>query len=180
MTLKHILKLQDESYVVEKPSGCSSCMSIFEKVPWNRTCEEAGIDTHWCVCTPYQMMDKNLDIISKAVNYVLDYLNQMLDKETRSVNNEPLCAMLKLKEIMSARKSENVETNSVDFLIVFKSLPANAVLESTVRYSHSAKNFKVLGSVSRISEYSDEGSCITVNHLRKYCYCLRRKILGIF
>jgi hypothetical protein len=124
-------------------------------------------------------MNKHTGIVYEAVKFVLTSLNRELDEKGKTVNNEPACAILTFKEIITARKSENIANNLVDFLIIFIASPANAVLEATVRYSYVTNDFKILGSVSRISEYGNEGSCISINHLRKYCYCLR-KFLGIF
>uniref|UniRef100_A0A1B0FNT8 Sulfatase N-terminal domain-containing protein n=1 Tax=Glossina morsitans morsitans TaxID=37546 RepID=A0A1B0FNT8_GLOMM len=43
MTMQHLLKINQPYFDIEAATGCTRCQSLFEEVPENRTCLEAGI-----------------------------------------------------------------------------------------------------------------------------------------
>ncbi|CAG9761091.1 unnamed protein product [Ceutorhynchus assimilis] len=51
MTLQHIFKLSGISEEVSQSLACPQCRSFFEKIPDDRSCEEAGIPEIWCTCS---------------------------------------------------------------------------------------------------------------------------------
>lgn len=103
MTRKHILKLSNPDTVYAPLSSCPKCQSLFTEVPWNRTCEEASIDAFWCTCQTYHECNKSEEIVKDAVESILDKFNQIL----RKYDENNLCAELRLKEVLEARKSEH-------------------------------------------------------------------------
>jgi hypothetical protein len=171
MTLQHLLEISGRNPNLTQPAkSCPKCQSLFEVVPENRTCEDAGIDSHWCTCTPFQHVDANSRIVHQIVDFVLDYLNGFISEHGKS-----LCATLKLKKIVQSRSlSLIVSSNATtDYLVAFVTNPANAELEATVRYWKESNKMELIGSVSRLDRYGSQSDCISDNkELKKYCYCI--------
>ncbi|KAG5678026.1 hypothetical protein PVAND_007734 [Polypedilum vanderplanki] len=181
MTLKHILELSGRVDPQPPALSCTECQSIFKELPWNRSCSEAQIEQHWCTCTAYSSIDKKDNLVKQAVKYVINYINIELEKNARMPNStKPLCAKLKLKSIISSKKSsqsEEVETKDflVSYLLIFDVSPSNAKFESTVTYNIKKDKFEVTGSISRLNEYSTQSACVNTDYLKKYCYCSKNK-----
>lgn len=181
MTLKHALELSGRIDNLPQSLSCPDCQSIFNAVPWNRSCAEAGIEAHWCACTSYSTIDKKDNVVKKAVKFVIDSLNKEMEQKARMPNStKPLCAHMYLKSIILAKKSEIFNLNKtnqyVDYLLMFDVSPSNAKFESTVRSFHfGKKNFEINGSISRLNEYSSQSYCVSGDNLKKYCFCIKRK-----
>ena len=47
MTLKHVLELSGRIENLPSAISCPTCQSIFTEVPWNRSCDDAMIASHW-------------------------------------------------------------------------------------------------------------------------------------
>ncbi|KAF5298404.1 hypothetical protein FQR65_LT01182 [Abscondita terminalis] len=148
--------------------------SLFEPIPTNRTCLNAGIAPHWCTCQSSTDIKRNSDIVVEVVNFSIDYINTKLKGYAE-------CAKLKLLDVLSAREHAPVDVllepkHSIDYTIVFKTLPGEGVFEATVRkhFHESGGNhyFKMTGTVSRINLYGSQSSCMTDFHLKLYCYCI--------
>ncbi|XP_030766992.1 uncharacterized protein LOC115890793 isoform X2 [Sitophilus oryzae] len=50
MTLQHILSLSGTNYTMRPSLACPNCRSLFEKIPLERSCNDAGIPDIWCTC----------------------------------------------------------------------------------------------------------------------------------
>jgi hypothetical protein len=179
MTLKHILELSGRIDNLPLATSCQSCQSIFMEMPWNRSCEESAIASHWCTCANFQPIDKRSKIVKEAVNFVINYVN---DDLTAHQNATKICAKLKLKSISLAKIATYPEAKSPynDYLLIFEGIPGGGRFESTVRH-HYAKGegvFEITGSISRLNEYATQSECMHVDYLRKYCYCLKKKYFG--
>ena len=181
MTLKHALELSGRIDNLPPPVSCPECQSVFNVVPWNRSCADSSIEAHWCACTAYTTIDKRESVVKKAVKFVIDWINKDLEKKARMPNStKPLCAHMYLKSIILAKKSEVMKSNStdqyIDYLLMFDVSPSNAKFESTVRsYQSGTKAFEITGSISRLNEYSSQSYCVNVDNLKKYCFCIKRK-----
>lgn len=168
MTLKHVLHLANPSQAIEPADSCPKCQSLFTKIPYERTCEDAAIEAHWCTCPTYKSYDKNDKLVRQAVEFVLNDFNKLL----REHDTENLCAELKFKEVSDVRKSEyRSEHDSYDdYVIKYYVTPSNGWFESTVRYRNST-GFEISASMSRLDRYRFQSRCINKDILRKYCYC---------
>lgn len=163
VTLKDILNISEESSIKPIAHSCPTCQSLFEEISINRSCNDAGIDYHWCTCSAYNETNILSPIITKITNNVIKKLNSDLSQYKK-------CAKLKLKHAISARKS--IRTGYTDYLISFQVLPSDGQMEATVRCNdRECKNLEIIGDVSRINRYGKQSSCISDANLRKYCYC---------
>lgn len=179
MTLKHVLELSGSEEKLPPASSCKNCQSLFKEVPWNRSCEEISIAGHWCTCAPYKSSSKSDKIVKSAVNFVIGHINDELKNQTDSKSRK-LCAELKMKSVSYARKAEyhNVTEPYNDYLVVFEASPSGGWFESTVRYMLKSKKYVLSGSVSRLNSYAGESDCMSIDYLRKYCYCIGKHHKG--
>lgn len=164
LTLKHILQISggyNDTYERSAVS-CPDCRSIFEELPFDRSCSDAGVSEHWCTCVAFEESDKNSKVVKMAVNHVVEKLNSDLSAEAK-------CAKLKLNEIHSARHYKH--KLSVDYLVSFNVLPSKAQLEATIRCDEGPESFSIIGSISRINKYGNQSYCVSDSNLRKYCFC---------
>lgn len=172
MTLKHVLELSQPNRRYSVAKSCPKCQSLFKEIPYNRSCEDAAIDAHWCTCTSYKSSDKNDKIVEPATQFVIEHINRQLQNYSYNSGRHRLCAELKLKSITNSRKAEYTNSNDPydDYIISFEVSPKGS-FESTVRYKLLKKSFEITGSVSRLDSYAPYSKCINIDHLRKYCHC---------
>lgn len=175
MTLKHIIELSGRSKPKPPAESCAQCQSLFKVMPWNRSCEDSAIESHWCTCSPYKVNDRHSVIVKGAVRYVIDSINADLAKHTNGSRKQ--CADLKLKQISYARKAEYHDApEPYDvYMFVFEVSPSGGWLESTVRHIRRTGKFEITGSVSRLDMYASQSTCVKSDSLRKFCYCLKHK-----
>lgn len=174
MTLKHILELSGRIDNLPNAISCPKCQSLFEEVPWERSCNEVNIDSHWCTCLSHTDHNSSDPIIKRAVEFQLNFINSDVEKRTNFTN---VCAKLSLSSIMSAKKVVKLEKNYEynDYLIVFNVSPSRAKFQATLRHLVKSDSFEILGSVSRLDMYGSQSYCIKTDYLKKYCYCLKKK-----
>ncbi|KAJ6643681.1 hypothetical protein Bhyg_08646, partial [Pseudolycoriella hygida] len=156
MTLKHILELSERITKLPPAKSCELCQSLFQEMPWNRSCQSSAITEHWCTCSPYKTNDKNDAIVNKGVKFVIDLLNSELNEYSNKTFR--LCAELKLKSIFYARKAEYKSAHSPYdvYMFVFEASPSDGVFEATVKYFIKRKTFELSGSVSRLNMYASQ------------------------
>lgn len=169
MTLKHVLELSGRVPPQQPSLSCPNCQSLFREVPWNRSCDDISIASHWCTCKQQKDIDKNDPKVKQAVSYVIALLNDLLKRDKAG----KLCATLTLDYVSFARRAEDFETFEphYDYLVVFRALPSSGWFEATVRYWISSEKFEITGSVSRLDSYASQSGCMKKDDLRKYCYC---------
>ncbi|CAI9743213.1 XP_036371083.1uncharacterized protein LOC115226507 [Octopus vulgaris] len=150
-------------------------ISLFKKIPLNRSCETARIKPHWCTCHVFTSVTVNDNIVINIANYVVFYINNMTS------NSSELCVRLKLQKIKGAEISvmnDKVlsylgqgEQTHKDYRIVIQTHPGEGLFECSVRYYCGNKQLSLMGEISRINRYGNQSDCIHDNLLRKYCYC---------
>lgn len=151
--------------------------SLFLPVSGNRTCTDAGIPKHFCTChNDVKAVKTNNTVVAQGATAIVNYINEML------INSDK-CARLSLLSIEAASverssMSEKFDWNSTDanaakssYVITVKTTPGGGVFEASVKYEADRRAFLVIGSVSRINTYGNQGNCINDYILRLYCYC---------
>lgn len=170
MTLQQILKLSGRANSSPPAVGCPDCQTVLREVSWNRSCMDAGIEPHWCVCSTYTTIDERESVVQKSVEFVIDWINNELTERALKSDGTPLCSHLYLKEIVLAMKSESDDFS--DVVVKFDVLPSNARFESTVRdYKSDQKSMEIVGGISRLNEYGWQANC--VKDFRIFCFCRR-------
>ncbi|KAG8331504.1 hypothetical protein J6590_039850 [Homalodisca vitripennis] len=168
------LTLQDVLYG-EHDNGtrsCPDCVSMFDEVPWNRSCHDVGVTEHWCTCYEYRMLTTQDVSVQAMVRFTVGEINMLLENGQDMLENNTQCATLSVKQVMSVRsKTYEHKLGYHDYVVLFETLPGQALFEATVRLSDSGQ-FKLLGTVSRINAYGSQSKCMRNAFLKKYCFCV--------
>ncbi|XP_045203695.2 uncharacterized protein LOC123556785 [Mercenaria mercenaria] len=170
---------------VEFKSNTKRGISLFRPIPDTRSCADASIPEHFCACYGSESIAVTNPVVAKATEYAVLYLNNLLKKYKH------ICAELSLYKIHEARlvslglsakgEEENRWTiykffskpeaeKHKRFLVIFETLPGNAMFEATVDY-HVETGMKITDDISRTNKYGNTSSCVPEKPLRRYCYC---------
>ncbi|XP_044272215.1 uncharacterized protein LOC123016066 [Tribolium madens] len=162
VTLQDILVLSKQNYKIKSSQGCSKCQSLFDSFE-DRSCQDAGIDPHWCTCHTYPSIIKQSILAQNASKYVLRYIHTKILHQ----NGARKCLKYRRAKIISTRISDDHKY----ILLIFETSP-KAVFEATVLYQPGSKQtFSVKGEISRLDRYAKHSYCTSNRLLRKLCYC---------
>ncbi|KAJ8917607.1 hypothetical protein NQ315_000090 [Exocentrus adspersus] len=173
MTLKHILILSGHNYTMTPSRACPKCKSLFEEVELERSCEDAGIEQHWCTCAGYIGISLDKEVEEKVKKYVLDRIHQIL----RSKISDHTCAKYSVEKIISSSMSHQfLYKNDIYLLLKFETSP-KAIFETTISFKGniSSEKYSISGDISRLDSYSEHSKCVSDAYLKKYCYCRSTK-----
>nr|XP_034184606.1 uncharacterized protein LOC117606349 [Osmia lignaria] len=166
-------------------------ISLFDKVPLDRTCADAFIEPHWCACLSWQEISVDENNVIAAAKYFIEFLNQYTE------DHRDICEPLKLKEILWAAKlipnkgllkfqksgdqdgfigdfSAKTKLTSEIYQLKVKTKPGDGLFEVSITYDIKKNAFSTkISDVSRINMYGSQARCVenSLYHLRKYCYC---------
>lgn len=176
-----------------KPRPLNRGISLFREISSSRSCADAFIEPHWCVCLNWRPINDTQDqTVLQVARIVVQTINEVTDV------SKDLCARLYLHEVKWAAKlapHDNLlrfkQTNDGDgFLADLSSnrmsvasemyqvkiivRPGNSIFEASVQHSLKDNNFNVnIAAISRVNKYGSQASCIMELNpeLRKYCFC---------
>ncbi|BES97765.1 catalytic activity [Nesidiocoris tenuis] len=149
--------------------GCSTCRTLFDAIPWNRSCADAGITEHWCTCAEYKTLSTEAAPVRVIAEFVVTEINEILKNYTTYVDQGTHCAVLKAKRVLSMRsKIFSKESGYEEYVMLLQTVPGDALFEVTI--SHTFQ-FKIMDSISRINSYSTQSRCMKDAYAKKYCYC---------
>ena len=195
-TLRHILSYP--SY----PSGITTGQSLFNRIDESsRTCENAGVEEHWCPCLNLEEISTEEPLIKKLAEFVVTQMTSLLFEKYQL---EKLCHKLVLKKINSAfrdmpsekmqvfektrrdeecdscgllfgDKSTNTLADDTLYQLQFVTSPNEGFYEASVKMKKGIPS--LAGDISRIDAYKDQPYCIADKFplLRKYCFCSHQK-----
>jgi hypothetical protein len=166
------LSLRERSEELEKAKLKARQISLFLPVHKSRTCLEAGIDPHWCICQMSEPVSVT-DATTKNMSLVLvEHLNSLLKPYG-------VCSKLQLREVKYAHVQSppvqlyyNLKDQGLkDYVLVIRTTPGDALFDATVRHNIGNGNIQVVGAVSRINPCDSQSLCVTDPQLKLYCYC---------
>ncbi|XP_050304843.1 uncharacterized protein LOC126742257 isoform X2 [Anthonomus grandis grandis] len=169
MTLQHILVLSGLNYTMKSSDACPNCLSLFEKVPEERSCEEAGITRHWCTCSGFVATKLDNRAKVKVANFFLDIINKRIANYTRLGANK--CAKYKVEEVSTRLTPKATFRNASYALVILKTKP-KAIFETTIWFQGDiAKSDLTAGDISRLDYYGPHTTCVDDSRLKFFCYC---------
>uniref|UniRef100_A0A1I7UIS0 DUF229 domain-containing protein n=1 Tax=Caenorhabditis tropicalis TaxID=1561998 RepID=A0A1I7UIS0_9PELO len=172
-------------------------LSLFRRIPTDRTCAQAGIEPHWCTCLSWQnaMQTKEDRKLSRRIaNAVVREINKEISVE------KDLCAPLKLAKIIDAKKllpdkellayrnvkdpdgfvpdlSGSTKAAFAHYQLKIQTTPGVAIYEITLFYDISLDEIKLdFGAISHVNKFGDTPHCIIDKnyYLATFCVCYDR------
>ena len=162
--------------------------SLFTPIPLERTCADAGIESHWCACLKSEPISVSDPRVIRCVQHAVSHINEKLKTFFT------LCHQLSLKNILKASSfktdsnvlsfksmfngmadlSDELNGDLVHYQITFETDPSAAIFEVSFVMHMKTWDIKLHGdTISRINMYGNAPKCIEKfrPHLRPYCYC---------
>ncbi|XP_073838250.1 uncharacterized protein [Musca autumnalis] len=174
ITLKHLALISlGKGGTIQLPISCTTCQTLLQPVPQNRTCAMAGIEDHWCTCTPFENMDRDSDEMIYLTNLVIDKMNKYLQDDIYADK----CVNMSLHRIIEANLKLDLHTDVhkqriQEYRINFSVDPNEAEFEATFLYDTKTKTVLLdVTEVSRLNRYADDSVCVDDNIVKKYCIC---------
>ena len=145
-------------------------ISLFDKIPSDRSCFDASIPENYCPC--YTFSTVSVDNIGprEVADFLIAHINEKLNSSA-SDN----CMKLKLVRILSAQiqhvpRDHMRWANSVRYVVRIETVPGPGIFQATAdRYNATAIN--VIGDVNRMNAYGNQSHCVEDKILKLYCYC---------
>ena len=177
--------------VTKVASNASRGISLFQEIPADRTCEDADLESHWCLClvrTNVEVTDP--DVIASAEAFV-KHVNELtkdkrdlceelfLHSKNRAEKNAPHNDLLKFKESKTADEfvavlEDNMNATEIFYQIQVTTKPSMGLYESTAKHSISEDTYTVTDKeITRVNVYGDQPHCVEADFptLCPYCYC---------
>ncbi|KAL1498108.1 hypothetical protein ABEB36_008962 [Hypothenemus hampei] len=169
MTLQDILTMSQLNYTIKPSDACPKCMSLFEKIPQERSCEDANITHHWCTCSGYNPTKLDSESESRLKQVITDKLNNILLNKADVGGDK--CSIYTVDEI-STRISQKFSYKKIRYVLVTVKTNPKAVFETTISYTGDIVNSTLeIGPLSRLDYYAPHTYCVADAYLKKYCYC---------
>ena len=169
LTLQDILVFNNLNYTKVPSEGCPSCTSLFQEVPYERSCEDASIANHWCTCQNYQPLNAENGMVTSGAKFLVNTLN---DKVASYGWKTKKCAKFVVSKIISSNISVNDKNwykNETYLLMIVRTRPT-AVFEMTIKILDSG-NMTLQGGISRLDFYKSHSYCVKNSIAKMYCYC---------
>ncbi|BFZ21868.1 hypothetical protein BsWGS_24906 [Bradybaena similaris] len=146
-------------------------MSLFQKIPWDRTCEDASIPPEYCLCgyRGLEEVDNSSNLSQHLASLVVDEINSKTDKN--------ICSVFKLHQIVRVVKIEQNENNlngrkeQTLYKVKLETTPGSAIFEASVHETENPFNFIVDSDIHRLNLYRGQADCMNFARLRPFCYC---------
>ncbi|KAJ8983434.1 hypothetical protein NQ317_005899 [Molorchus minor] len=186
-TLRNVLNLENTGMA----DISQRSVSLFSKIPEERSCAHAYIEPHWCACLEWQQISTSNPIVKRLAESLVNTLNDY----TKSYRN--LCEVLSIEEIEWVTKmspnqnllkfnknadldgfvadlSANMRLQHDMYQIKARLTPGESLFEASITHNLNSDMLQIkLSDVSRINMYGRQARCIEndLPQLRKYCYC---------
>lgn len=168
ITLQNILQICNSSFSIKPAVGCPRAQSLFQKIPENRSCQDACIPKHYCTCDGYYYISIKEPVAYFIGRFVVNQINAII---LNYPDEADLCAKFRLRKIISIGKSKGTGDFVNEYLIIVETYPY-AMFEATVQGNSQRGSLELLGDISRLNIYKSYTSCIIKNgSLKKYCFC---------
>ncbi|MFH4978249.1 hypothetical protein AB6A40_004958 [Gnathostoma spinigerum] len=191
-TLMDILHWPTEEMLKTPNDLGKRSMSLFRTIPASRTCDQAGIEPHWCTCLDWESaMTPDLIEVSKKLSLaVVTTINSFTESDRQ------LCAPLKLMKLSSAKRlvpnrnllkykdvkdkdgfvpafEGKTEAAFAHYQLRFQTTPGNALYEATVQYDSVLNTITIdMTAISHVNQYGNLPHCIVDKDYFKAQYCV--------
>ena len=161
--------------VNDKYTRYSRGISLFERIPVNRSCEDALVPHQFCLCFEENAMsilefekERNMTV-SNVTKFILIFVNNLIKNVTDK------CKEFQFDKVNEIRRY-NIDSRFAQYKFIILLQPGDALFEVLISVdkikAFNDKNLlKVLGNVVRLNKYGHQSFCINDKFLERFCYC---------
>ena len=185
-TLKDILYFTGN---ILKANRSERGISLLREIPSERSCFDASIMPHWCMCFSRRKLLNTSTTAVKVANSLLLYINKMLydyrykcatlvissitDVTLILPNDNVLHFEESLNDVINRTVHYGNRTDAFSlYQLTVLSKPGGGMFEGTVKYDESTKIYSVDGDISRINAFGNQAKCMDSFYLKKFCFCI--------
>ncbi len=169
--LKCKLKLSTSFKSIQSLRG----ISLFEKLPNDRSCSDALIPNIYCTCNQKQAMNESefqADTNGIKFNDLIKKSMGAINQPTNSFRSK--CKLFSYEKLLSVKKQLLSSMYFYEFR--YKVEPGNAIFAVYYRYiflniPESERKLELYLKTVRLSRYGQQSNCMTDKNLMGYCYC---------
>ena len=195
LDLLYFDNIREEEFKVLPSRPLKRSLSLLRPIPHDRTCGEAGIEPHWCICVEWRSIMENEKLSqlgNKIVLEVVNVFNGFLEEE------KELCAELKLSKIDRMERlvpnegvlnyagvkdvdgfqpkfaNTKLLKDFVTYRFSFWTEPGSAHYEVTVEHNQGTGELKInKEAISHVNRYGNLPHCVIDRNyfLGSYCVC---------
>ena len=159
----------------DKYTRYSRGISLFERIPVNRSCEDALVPNQYCLCFEENAItilefekERNITMFN-VTNFFLIFVNNLIKNVTDK------CKEFQFDKVNEIRRYfTDARFAQYKFIILLQ--PGNALFEVLISVDLTKtikdKNLiTVVGNVVRLSLYGHQSFCLNDKVLERFCYC---------
>ncbi|XP_050306730.1 uncharacterized protein LOC126743604 isoform X2 [Anthonomus grandis grandis] len=171
-------------------------VSLFTKIPQERSCAHAFIEPHWCACLEWENVPLTDPITGRLTKHFLKTVNN-ITADYRNICEElfirDLFWITKLapnKKFLKFNHNADIDGFIADmsakmrvkenlYQIKLSLTPGNSIFEASLSHNLDSDRIDLkISDISRINMYKAQATCVEPNlpHLRKYCFCKGSKV----
>ncbi len=162
----------------DKSTRHSRGISLFERIPVNRSCADAMVQAQYCPCVERSTL--SIKELEKERNVSIGILTNFITNHVNSYtkNLTDRCEKYKFEKIDEIRRFlDDNRFAQYSVLILFQ--PGDALFEIIISFEKKrsiddSRYLTVIGNVFRVSKYEGQSYCVNDKLLERYCYCKKK------
>ncbi|BFZ19062.1 hypothetical protein BsWGS_22100 [Bradybaena similaris] len=167
-TLLDILNFQGKPGIrdIKQPG-----ISLFNEIPRDRTCRDAGIPIEYCLCNKLTKGNVSAKIEFALGTHMIRHINWLIDKVRNKCWQLIIDSVLNVMEMLSDNPVENQENYM--YQITIRTKPNGGVYEAKYAVHKTTSNVQILGDIKRLNLYRGQADCLNDSKLMPFCNCNR-------
>ena len=180
-TMRHFLYLQNMNYksqlsnlkfnINDIKTPHLRGISLFEKIPVNRSCSDAMIPDNFCNCIRTALVNEK-DFKKRykiSFDYVFDFILERINEMTE-LNYRNICIPYHKDVINSVSKYDITKYNRYKFIVTVQ--PGDTWFTSSIQISEEPELvLRDYGRLIRMSLYREQAHCVDNVFIKPYCFC---------
>lgn len=160
------MTIMDVLGVKSTPAGCHGCVSLFNPVPWDRGCSDAGISQDICSCDNYEDIPVG-KLVIKMAKLAVARINNLAARYVEYVKDGFRCSFWQLKKIRHAKQSHSGSTRK--YLMSLYTTP-DAEFEVIVLKTKARLE---INTITQHTRYKERSYCMMSREGKQWCSCDR-------
>lgn len=171
--------------------------NLFQKVPYDRTCVDAGIEDIFCTCKDKVIKSARDPLIIRLTKFLVANMNKLISESKNDCLTIRLLNITEASVVYSEKDDGNlhkeldihhniflkffglnreVDAGTGRYTVLFFTDPGDAYFEGTVDYAPymqggDADQMTVIGAPVRLNRYGRQSHCVDLTALKPICYC---------